>query len=212
MASPTAPPIWTVGPSRPSANPLPMEITPPMNLTGKMRFQSSLRYRWRTASRCGIPLPAASGANRRVSATDIPAPNAQNRIGKTQPHNGMRCAQEIKLFRNASAPVSAARKPRAINPAPAPTSAARGNIQRRCCLISRYSWISERADMLFSSGVGFVFLRELIFEPDKERVFQAMILEPRDFFMLVSIRCGSKRIILFYNHLSHAFRVSASIS
>ena len=40
---PTAPPICTVGPSRPSARPPPMASTPPANLTGSTRAHASWR-------------------------------------------------------------------------------------------------------------------------------------------------------------------------
>lgn len=96
---------------------------------------------------------------------------ALNRIGKIQPHNGIFCAQAINPFRKASAPVNAARNPSATRPAPAPTSAARGNIQRRCCLISRYSWISDRADESFFSVAVFVSLRGLFFRFFNEGIF-----------------------------------------
>ena len=61
-AAPTAPPICTVGPSRPRVSPLLMPSPPPTNFTGNTVCQRIERNHARTAFRCGMPLSAASGA------------------------------------------------------------------------------------------------------------------------------------------------------
>ncbi len=52
-------PIWTLGPSRPSASPDPMANTPPTNFTGMTRNGACGSSPFNTASTRGIPLPDA---------------------------------------------------------------------------------------------------------------------------------------------------------
>src|SRR5271166_931067 len=52
-------PIWTLGPSRPSASPDPMADTPPTNFTGMTRNGACGSSPFNTASTRGIPLPDA---------------------------------------------------------------------------------------------------------------------------------------------------------
>ena len=82
-----AAPICTVGPSRPSERPAPMPSTPPTNFTGISRSARSGRTPSRTAFKCGMPLPPASGAIRVISPTA--QPTTMPIAGSTaQPHVG----------------------------------------------------------------------------------------------------------------------------
>ena len=74
-------PIWTMGPSRPTDPPDPMEIADPNALTmatrGRMRPPRCRTANWTS----GIPCPWASGAQRRTiqDTTTIPTAGARTR-------------------------------------------------------------------------------------------------------------------------------------
>ena len=69
-------PIWIVGPSRPATNPDERASTPATNLTGSTRRQRTMRTPSIAPSISCTPLPAASGANRRVSRNAASTPAA----------------------------------------------------------------------------------------------------------------------------------------
>ena len=126
---PVAPPICTVGPSRPSARPPPMLAAPARNLTGMTRFQ----WRWRsprtTDFRSGIPLPAVSGAKRLTSQRPSALPAAPSTSATKSPSAGVR-SRSIAI-RLVSRKWSATRKAEAIRPDTMPTTRALGRMWRR---------------------------------------------------------------------------------
>jgi len=136
-SSPTAPPICTVGPSRPSTNPPPMASTPPTSFTASRRIARIGRSRSSTALRLGMPLPAASGANRRTSQTASAAVAAIVATGASRSSPSCAWLHTSSASSALPAPVSSIRNTDASSPESAPTSAARGYIRRRCRATSR---------------------------------------------------------------------------
>ncbi len=91
-AKPTTPkdaPICTVGPSRPSARPLPMASSPPKNFTGTTAAEAGSTSPLKTASTRCTPLPSAVGANLTTSRRARNAPAAPTQTGKQPADVGM---------------------------------------------------------------------------------------------------------------------------
>jgi hypothetical protein len=114
-------PICTLGPSRPSTRPVPMESTPPRNFTGTSRAGAGGSLPSRTASVCGIPLPEACGANRRTSQAASAVTAAQDAMMISAPKGTPR-DQLTSVLRKSLAWSSASRKRAPTNPAAAPTT------------------------------------------------------------------------------------------
>ena len=76
MAAAIEAPMWIVGPSRPATSPDDRPSTPPTNLTGRMRRQRTVRSPSIAPSISCTPLPAASGATRRVRKKAATTPAA----------------------------------------------------------------------------------------------------------------------------------------
>ena len=101
-SAPIAAPMCTVGPSRPNTSPDPMLSTPPMNFAGRSRSSGGSASPRKTASTCWIPLPAARGSHRTMSAASV-APSAAAAMGTNHPGPGSPCAQSTRSIRNRSA-------------------------------------------------------------------------------------------------------------
>src|SRR4051812_20848953 len=101
-SAPIAAPMCTVGPSRPSTRPDPMLSTPPTNFAGSRRICGGLASARKTASTCWIPLPAANGSHRTITAARV-APSAAAAMGTSQPGPGSLCAQSTRSMRRSSA-------------------------------------------------------------------------------------------------------------
>jgi hypothetical protein len=81
-------PIWTVGPSRPSASPVPIASTPPKNFTGIRMSGGGGCLSRSIASTSGMPLPFAPGANFRTSqAGGQPSGDGRNADDKREASN-----------------------------------------------------------------------------------------------------------------------------
>ena len=74
-------PIWTVGPSRPSASPEPIASIPPKNFTGTRPNGAGGISSRRTASTCGMPLPEACGG---IAAPSTRQPGSRHRTRRRQ--------------------------------------------------------------------------------------------------------------------------------
>ena len=117
----TVAPIWTLGPSRPSASPEPMASSPPKNLTGMRRYGAWGSAPLKTASTCGMPLPDACGEYRRTSQAARAAAVAPSAMTGKKP-SVRPCAHTSNTSRPRSTCSSASRKIAAIKPEAAPTS------------------------------------------------------------------------------------------
>ena len=109
-------PICTVGPSRPSARPVPKASKPPRNLTTMMRKGLPDDLPSNAASICGMPLPVASGENRRTNQAASPVAEADIPMIRRNPTNRSPCAQIRTEFRNRSPRSSITRKTAASTP------------------------------------------------------------------------------------------------
>jgi len=97
-------PIWTVGPSWPSASPVPIASTPPKNFTG-IRISGGCGCSSRsTASTSGMPLPFAPGANLRTSQAANPVAVAEIPMMNAKPAISLPCAQSMKQDRRIQGP------------------------------------------------------------------------------------------------------------
>ncbi len=117
------PPIWTDGPSRPRAMPLPMANSPPMYLTGRIRNRSGRTRPSATASTRGIPLPSACGSIRCTRAAAIAAAAVHTSTTTNNPDQ-LPCAQPASPSRSRAPCCSRSRKLAALRPVSTPTKAA----------------------------------------------------------------------------------------
>ena len=117
--------MCTLGPSRPSASPAPIASAPPMNFTGMTRNGACGNCSLRTASTCGMPLPAAWGEIRRTSEAAIPAAAPQAATNSQTPSGPCACAKTRSASRNRSACSSRSMKQATPAPEIAPTTSAR---------------------------------------------------------------------------------------